>query len=1008
MVNTLRVSRLTPMMRPGIRCFAAVLLFALAAVAQAAEPSQPQRWAIIGSPALRDLGAWNLLAAQLTQLNGIQWVEREQLDAALRETTLAQLLGPADSARRIQAGKLTGADVLVLLTEDRSAAGTRVRVVITDCRLGARLSSDLLPYPGLAAAKQEPFARDVVATVTRTRERFPAGVKWVIGVTPFVSKDLDHRHDAMQAGAELLVSNALSAVPGVAVIETEEAQAIRSEQDLAGGKVERVMPVIVRGEFAFQGDLASFDVELNTGRTPKTVRAASLKSGDAAAFLSNMLPKAILEAANAGGLPPSTDQQFAMLVERGDRIAAVGAWELAVRLRNAALLLKPNDVGLRSAVVRETARWLSSLPPARTLQPTSRPAADSPLRAAWDRAAADLEFLVRNRKITPAEALDLSYKLLRSSIALDEFGNVHDQAFLREIFPAVLAMVPPGDPHRLDHATRWQDVLVSGHGLYEWTPLDMLNLKPMAESLDQLATAEPVVSDALTQAVRQITIRFYAEGPGMHAFLQQLAKSKKPALNWVGRYALLWRRWHVDRVQATAVLPDAEALQREITTATNRRPSLLSREVDKMVAYFRTSATAVGPGDGKLVTAPPAQREIIGEPVLPREPIVGQVRFKRIPFVESNPDATTQRARLVSGGPKLDIFVCEWTLILYPLGGKPNVILPDVDGFSDAAWDGQRVWVGDRKRGIRLFSPAGDALGEITAKDGLPGVEHELRLFAIGEGRVIAVGSFGPEKRAWCAEVQWAEQQAKVNVFHQARNATTLTDAGVDVLTDPGLAFQPLWIKESARSDDGKRRTVLVGRCAVPEASARYPLRIEVPAMTVDVVDLGLQGVTLSAIRDGEGKNFAQSQNFLFLPDGTSLLPDEEGVRQFPPPGERFAGDHGVRRVSALDTLITSGLTTDIAKRKVNNPRDASFDFSMNDLFLWKGKVYIPGPTWVVFDPVTRQTVRLLDGKRDTSYYFHAGASEARGPLMWDESNRLWQVTFEDLPATRPATAPAK
>jgi hypothetical protein len=997
------------MMNPGARSVALLIICWFASIA-AAEAAKPQRWAVIGTPALRELTTWDLLTVELGALEGIQLVERDRLDAVVRETSVSQLLGPADGAKRIQAGRVAGADVLVLLAEVREGGQRRVRIVLTDCVLGVRLSTDVLPFPALAASKQEQFARDVRAIAVRTRERFPQGVKWVIGMTPFASKDLSHQHDAMQAGSALLVGNALSTVPGVAVIETEEAHAIRNEQDLTGVRQDRprqVVPLIVRGEYSYAGDNVTFDVTLDAGGAAKSIREADLPPAGAAAFLSDRLPKAILAATTSGGQPPSIDQQFAMLAERADRLSALGAWELAVRLHNAALVLKPDSTPQRAAVVRDTGRWLAAQTNAFWSGVSRNPQLNAVFRPAWDRAAADLEYLIRNRKVTSSEAIVLSRSLARAAVAFDADVNKAIQPFLTDVYPLVLATVPPDAPERRAHAKQWLETLVEAAGLWEReVRYSGLNRQELFKLLEALAPTDAVDSDVLARRVRATVRSIDPFSPIDETFLNQIAKSKKPALNWTGRYALLWRRYMDKWSDAELYLVEAEALQAEMAKANGGSPSVLMRNVNELVQTLKYAATAIKTGKTPNFSEPlkyqPAAREIDGEPVLPREPIVGKIRYTSIPFHQD--DNGAEAAYLVSCNKTLDVFWIAGSISFYPIDAKlPKVVqVAAEDEFCDAAWDGQRLWAATGKNGLLLYSATGERIGQIGKADGLPDGECGIRLLALDDSRMLVVGSFGPEMRAWCAVVQWDGQRGKVNVFHQARNAANRADAGVDVLFDSELTFRPLWMREYARSQDGKQRTVLVGRAAVPEASARFPLQIDVPSMRVGVMDLGLEGADLPAMRLNQGKFDEPMQNFVFLSDGSVLLPDGEGIRQYARAGERLPGGQPWRRICTLDTQISRGFVT---RKGV-----PSFEYHDPALWQWRntvaeyqGALYYPGPTWIRIDLATLQVVRLTDRLHDHQYA--VGTSAARGLLMWNGS-QLWQVSIEESPSTRPASQP--
>ncbi len=272
----------------------------LPAGAFAAEPdSGLSRWAIIASPDARADGMDDLLTAAMSEQEGLYLLERDRLEALLDEASLQQVLGGDDVAGRLRVGRLLRADALILLrveanpaaaaraadredgsspvTDDRSQAppaaanGSKgpptagadggeasaeggaadvperlLRVVISDCRQGARLRTEYLPY------RQEDVPElvgRIGRMVRQVREQFPAGVQRMIGVAPLVCRNLVHDYNQYQDGFAQLLGSALTS-PGTAVIEVQEARAISRERALPGeAGIQRVVPLLVEGEY---------------------------------------------------------------------------------------------------------------------------------------------------------------------------------------------------------------------------------------------------------------------------------------------------------------------------------------------------------------------------------------------------------------------------------------------------------------------------------------------------------------------------------------------------------------------------------------------------------------------------------------------------------------------------------------------------------------------------------------------------------------------------------------
>jgi len=181
------------------------------------------RWAIIATDELLEEGLSDLLTAALSDNVGVELVERDQIELATKELELAAYLGSQASSERLKLGRILKADALVLLSKVEFNDKEFLRVIVSDCHYGARLRAEHLPCD-----TEDPAALSLQCeTVVReTRQHYAKGVRHLIAVTPFLSKNFTHDYDHLQAGYKGLVENALSVYPGVAVLEIDEARAI--------------------------------------------------------------------------------------------------------------------------------------------------------------------------------------------------------------------------------------------------------------------------------------------------------------------------------------------------------------------------------------------------------------------------------------------------------------------------------------------------------------------------------------------------------------------------------------------------------------------------------------------------------------------------------------------------------------------------------------------------------------------------------------------------------------
>ena len=332
-----------------------VLAVGLMTIGSGSRASGPARLAIISGPAAQSSSLAELLTVELSTADGVELVERDAIQAVAGELALTKALGAAAVADRRNLGTALKADTLVCLDDAPDDNG--VRVVVCDTRSGARLGAVVVP----AAGKNTPAVAPVVAEyVNGVRGRFPNGVTAVIGLSSFACGNLTHEYDHLgRTYADLLADALTTARPGLAVLEIDEARAIAAEQNLAGGTMSRFTPAVVDGEYTVSRNdrdtaIVTLQAKVTAGKDEPTVsEKPGVPLADAGAFLRVDVATAVLSAVAGDGGPISTDRQFALLVARADRFARTGAFATSTRLREAAILLKPDAYDQRLKLIRE-------------------------------------------------------------------------------------------------------------------------------------------------------------------------------------------------------------------------------------------------------------------------------------------------------------------------------------------------------------------------------------------------------------------------------------------------------------------------------------------------------------------------------------------------------------------------------------------------------------------------------------------------------------------------------
>jgi hypothetical protein len=401
-------------------------------VATAEGTGTVRRLAIVSSKEIQESGLSDLLTVRLGELPGLELVERDLLDKVVQEIALSAMLGAEQPENRRKVGALLNADILVLLSTEEIEKRDNVRFVVCDCTTGARLRSGLVAFQSTDLQKA---SQGLVHVVRATLQQFEIGVRQIIGVSYFVSRNLVYDYDHLQVAYANLLANALSTVSGVAAIEIEEARSLRLEEELAGDvELERMVPLFVEGEFRVKvagSETVRTTVRISDrGGTLKQIESPDLPMQMVGEFLTEDVSHEIVSLSEAP-VPKMLDKQkqFEMLVSRASEFASVGAWKQSAGLREAAVLLKPDSIEQRRKLVDAYCRFNKA-------------------RFGLEH----LEYMIYNRLINMEQAIELSEKCLSSLPEVPLFhvpspdmpveAELLKNEFLRNVYPQILKLSP--------------------------------------------------------------------------------------------------------------------------------------------------------------------------------------------------------------------------------------------------------------------------------------------------------------------------------------------------------------------------------------------------------------------------------------------------------------------------------------------------------------------------------------------------------------------------------------
>jgi len=311
------------------------------------------RWAVLASPGARNSGLADIVVAGMSKIDDVVLVERDRLDAIAGELEVLALFDVAPK-QRLRVGRLLNADVLLLLSQNDIDDEPRVEVAIIDCRRGIRLTT---VYLSAEKAQLESTGAAVCQAARDTLARYADGVSQIVAVSPFVCKNIVHSHDYLQSGFAELIRTGCLALPGVAVVELDEARAIQQELALSEeDSVQRWFPILIEGEYKVTESARGKEEEVvldvrirRSKRQSDDLKQGPMPLSRARNYLLTNLPRSIVNRDVVD--KTSLEAQFGWLTSRATRFAELGVWEEAARLREAALLLRPSDVSLRVALL---------------------------------------------------------------------------------------------------------------------------------------------------------------------------------------------------------------------------------------------------------------------------------------------------------------------------------------------------------------------------------------------------------------------------------------------------------------------------------------------------------------------------------------------------------------------------------------------------------------------------------------------------------------------------------
>jgi hypothetical protein len=472
------------------------LVMLAGATVSAADDSLFQKWAIVPTQEVSDKGIPDLVLAAMSGVTNMIWLERAQL-GDIDRVLVKDSFYAAGASGRVEMGRRLGADVLVMLSFVQG--GNFLECAVVESRYGSRLS-----YRVLDSSKQTPaqLAEQIRLQVVGAREKAARGIRLVVLLLPFAG-NMGDEPGTVDVSPELILEANLLDAPHTAVVETRHAPNLRMER-ATGGSTESAGTrwLFLEGRCTNRVGSAGqntvdFEITLTDRKEyRRTWQATATTAHDLERHLTLEVPREVVRqalAAHAGGTLPDEESRLAALTAAADACERMNDLDQAAGLREAALLIRPNDMEQRRKLA-DTYAKLAQNGIEMTFTVYQKLASANLLQdrylhgiSRWYRMLEQLEYLVRNR------AVDGEYMVRKqwnvqvgfrySEIGIRNRTSVEEakKDYLLNVYPLILYL--PKVIYGNWHLRLFEQALMR----YDWKPWQAEDCEFLYELLERVA-----------------------------------------------------------------------------------------------------------------------------------------------------------------------------------------------------------------------------------------------------------------------------------------------------------------------------------------------------------------------------------------------------------------------------------------------------------------------------------------------------------------------------------------
>lgn len=773
-------------------------------------------WAIASDPSTQVTGFSDLLMVRMASKD-FTLVERDLLRQIEREKFYQQLISGADKPDDISStGKRLNADALIVLktveiTADKNSdvGATLLRISIYSCSHGVRIG-----VIQIDSKKGSDQLDEVVDEIRNIRSRFDSGVRFAIAIPPFAIENIDKTYDSLSKKYHDLLSNSLSSLPGVAILDFENARTISVEFPDEELLRDRIIPLQVEVKYRVNETKAanptiSFEVrKISRGET-KELQSGELQLQKASEWISTILPSLLLDFSDASRITPS--KQIDLLKERADLLQKLGDFESAIACRESLLLLDSKNAEQRLKAVNEYRYLATLLCPVGQIRPKGFEIRSNVLE--------HLESLISAKLVHQEEVYNQlefwlmfphgNNRVVYERIPFDRKDNRalidDDSLFLQRILPAyweLSRIKEMSENEKAVHIYQWSNLA--------WETLSRhVNLRyPVVNEMRYLfSTIAKIIPEdyptagggaALVQTMPQ-DLHFARQNPregtttkqldtlteeDLRKLCNDLSKSKHLHLQMYGDLGLLWLdtlelRRNIDQLmeaKRSGAPPPTQVTREEVDKLTalcwsrinaiKSRPCVALLKQNKPLPYYD------GTESGYYYLKRDIQRPFaIAQPLdqTPmKESTLGRLEFEPLPLDLSV--FNSEPFKFVPGGPKFDFLFGSQNILRIEPDFTTKIIHKFEAYKRTLIWDGANLYIIPAAPEVpwEILTEEGQLQYTIDVNSLFPKSDR-LEVFLAAPNQLLVIGRLEKDTRSWCAIAEFERNTFKVKIIHEGR-----------------------------------------------------------------------------------------------------------------------------------------------------------------------------------------------------------------------------------------------